>query len=87
MEEPGRLILSIPADYGWSLYVDGEKTEITAWENALLSVSLSEGTHEIYLRYTTPGLLPGMAVSAGCIGLFALLSLCRWEKKRRMSHE
>ena len=87
VEEPGRLILSIPADYGWSLYVDGEKTEFTAWEYALLSVSLSEGTHEIYLRYTTPGLLPGMAVSAGCIGLFALLSLCRWEKKRRMSHE
>ena len=82
VKETGRLILSIPADEGWKLYVDGIRTEIEPWQNALIGVSLTPGEHEIYLRYETPGLAVGMMISAGCVCIFVILCVCRyWRKK------
>ena len=82
VKETGRLILSIPADEGWKLYVDGIRTEIEPWQDALIGVSLTPGEHEIYLRYETPGLAVGMMISAGCVGIFMILCVYRyWRKK------
>jgi uncharacterized membrane protein YfhO len=82
--EPGRLILSIPADEGWSLYVDGVLTPIETFEDAWIGVSLAKGTHSISLRYTTPGLHMGAAISIGAVLLF-LISIFLHNRKRRVS--
>jgi uncharacterized membrane protein YfhO len=76
----GRLVLSIPAQSGWTLYVDGKKTPIESFQDALVSVRLSEGTHRIRLTYCTPGLSAGAAVSAACVLLFLLTM---WLRRRR----
>lgn len=81
VEKAGRLILSVPADQGWTLYVDGEKTEITPFIDALIGVHLDEGEHEIALRYTTPGLKAGAAVSGGAIVLFGISMLLARRRK------
>lgn len=83
VSEAGRLILPVPADQGWELYVDGRKTQINPFFDALIAVHLEEGNHTIRLQYTTPGLKIGAAVSAGALGLFALsMLLCGiWKKK------
>ena len=82
VSEAGRLILPVPADQGWELYVDGRKTQINPFFDALIAVHLEEGNHTIRLQYTTPGLKIGAAVSAGALGLFALSMLCGiWKKK------
>ncbi len=68
--EAGRLIFSIPSEEGWTLYVDGERSEILDFKDTFISVYLEEGHHEIELRYMTPGLKLGVILSATCVGLF-----------------
>lgn len=70
--EAGRLILSIPSEEGWTLYVDGKETEIFDFKDTFISVYLEEGQHEIELKYMTPGLILGAALSIVCVCLFAL---------------
>lgn len=77
ISKAGRLILSVPADEGWELYVDGDKTQIQPFQDAFIGMYLEEGEHEIRLRYTTPGLKMGAAVSAGAVALFLLCMLFR----------
>ena len=55
VQNAGRLILSVPADEGWTLYVDGKETEIEPLADALVGVHLEKGSHTIKLCYTTPG--------------------------------
>lgn len=80
ISDPGRLILSIPYDSGWKLYVDGEETEIEPFREALIGVHLEEGEHEIRLAYMTPGLGVGAFVSGSCVLLFITAMFIR---KRR----
>ncbi len=75
--EAGRLLLTVPCESGWTLYVDGKETKITAFEDAFISVYLEEGEHRIRLVYRTPGLAEGGAVSAFCLCVFVLLQLGR----------
>lgn len=77
VEQEGRLILSVPSEEGWTLYVDGEETPITDFADALISVHLEEGKHSIRLCYETPGLFLGGMISAGSAAVFVLLVLCR----------
>ena len=77
----GRLILSVPSQEGWELLVDGKKTKIESWKDALISVPLREGTHEIRLSYHTPGLKAGAAISAGSVMLFVISMLIRSKRK------
>ena len=82
VREPGLLVLSVPADEGWSLRVDGEPAEITAWQNALIGVDLASGEHEIELCYTTPYIREGAAVSVACVLLFAVYAAGRGRKRK-----
>ncbi len=80
--EPGRLILSIPSESGWTLYVDGKETEIMDFKDTFISVYLENGFHKIELKYMTPGLTMGAVISGCCIGLFALTMGLRKRKVR-----
>ncbi len=67
---PGQLVLSIPYDPGWTLYVDGAKTPMDLFEDTFISIELDEGTHTIALNYFPKGFIPGVIVSVVCILLF-----------------
>ena len=71
----GRLVLSIAYEPGWTLRVDGAKTEISLFENTFISVPLTEGTHTISLSYFPKGLISGGIVSVISIALFSALCL------------
>ncbi len=82
-----RLLLTIPADEGWTILVDGKKTAPDAAFGALLSVSLTPGQHRIALRYVPPGFAAGTAVTAGTILLLTALFLGRWSRRRRKNRQ
>lgn len=82
VEEAGRLIFSIADDDGWKLFVDGRETEPQIFGEGFISVSLEEGSHEIVLKYRTPGFVPGAAVSGGCAAAFLLLVWIRRRKRK-----
>jgi uncharacterized membrane protein YfhO len=82
VSEEGSLVLSIPSQSGWTLYVDGEQTPVESFQEALIRVPLEKGTHSIRLTYRTPGLMEGAAVSAGSVLLFVVSLLIRRTRPR-----
>ena len=69
----GQLVLSIPYDPGWTLYVDGVRTDMELFEDTFISADLDEGMHTIELKYFPKGFILGVIVSVICIILFAAL--------------
>lgn len=76
-KKAGKLVFSIPYVPGWTLFVDGNEVETTAFADAFISADVAAGNHEISLRYQTPNLVLGGVVSALCIIAFLLLLIAR----------
>lgn len=75
------LCFSIPYDSGWTAYVDGQKTKLYQANTAFMAVELPVGYHTVELRYWTPGLTAGIAMSAaGVVGL-AVMAVLRKKAK------
>ncbi len=87
VSEAGRLILAITDESGWTLYVDGVETPMQDFKETFISVHLEEGQHTIELKYMSPGLGIGAAITGGCIGLFGLTMLIRSLLEKRKSLE
>lgn len=62
------LLFTVPYDKGWTVRVDGIKTNCEMAFDALMAVPLSEGSHVITMNYVPSGLLIG--------GMITLLSAC-----------
>ena len=62
------LCITVPYEDGWTAYVDGKETEILRANYAFMGLNLSEGHHEIVLKFQVPYLTNGIIVS--------LVSLC-----------
>lgn len=70
VRKPGLLYLSIPADDGWSVTVDGEKARITAVGEAMIAVRLDAGLHVVALDYEAPGFSLGVKISIASLAIF-----------------
>ena len=70
VHEPSLLYLSIPADEGWSLTVDGEARRITPLGDAMIAVHLEPGLHAIALDYEAPGFALGLKISVISLAVF-----------------
>lgn len=64
------LCIQIPRCSGLRAYVDGEEQPLLKADTMFSALALEAGSHEIELRYTTPGLIPGVLISAAAILLF-----------------
>ena len=72
---PQILCLQIPHTAGWAAYVDGNRVEILQADTMFSALLVPEGSHDIELRYQTPGLRFGAAVSLGTLVLLVLFIL------------
>ena len=77
VKEGGLLVTSIPAQAGWTARVDGARVDMGRLLDTFLTVELPRGARTVELRYTAPGLIPGMALGA--------LSLLLWAGGRYLS--
>ncbi len=59
-DDPSTLVTTIPAEPGWTAYVDGETVSTGVCWDTFLTVELTPGTHQVTFRYTPPGLIPGL---------------------------
>ena len=75
------LCLQIPRCRGMRAFVDGRETELLQADTMFSALLLEAGTHEIELRYRTPGLAAGAAVSVIAFVIFFAV-LCRRSKGR-----
>ena len=75
VEENGAVLFtSLPADPGWTVWVDGEQTTWDTVSDAFLTVKLSKGTHRVTFTFFPVGLREGMlvTVASGSIGLLGV---------------
>lgn len=83
VKKAGRLVFSIAKEDGWKLSVDGKEIESEIFAEAFLSTYLEEGVHEIELKYETPGLKTGFAVSSVSVLLFAATQILKKRLKKQ----
>ncbi len=83
MEQDGYLFTSIPFDSGFTVWVDGEKAEYTAFSDTFLLLPLSAGTHEIRTSYVPRGFWPGFALTALSVLLLAVWGVYQLFKQKR----
>lgn len=76
------LMTTIPCDGGWKIYIDGKESEIIKLADYFCGTLISEGEHEILLKYTVPGIKSGAAISL--LSLAALLTVIIIKRKSAM---
>lgn len=80
---PRTLCTTVPAEDGWTAYVDGAEVETGRWLDTFLSLELPAGAHEVELRYIPPGLVPGIALGVlAAAGLAAAYTISNQKKKK-----
>lgn len=74
------LICSIPYDKGWSVYIDGKKTETNNIYGALISVNVPAGEHTVTLKYMPVNFILGCIITSLCIiiliGIYTFKKMC-----------
>lgn len=82
-DKDSTVMLSIPYDEGWTLYVDGERAEYKALAGTFFGIDLTAGEHIIEMKYRTPYLNAGiMATAVGVIGLAGWCAVDFLRKKK-----
>ncbi|MCR5717756.1 MAG: YfhO family protein [Oscillospiraceae bacterium] len=79
------LYMSVPYEEGWKVYVDGQKSDLFPLFGGMCGVNLTEGTHEIEMRYSPQGFIPGLCVTVVSLAILVLLYLK--ERKDRLKAE
>lgn len=80
-EEPTGLLLSIPYDKGWTVTVDGVKSDLSpVFGGGMSMLEVTEGTHEIEMAYRSPGLRGGLIVTCVSAVLCAAIRLIHRRK-------
>ncbi|MDE6034423.1 MAG: YfhO family protein [Ruminococcus sp.] len=81
--QDGILFLSMPYEKGWTVYVDGEKSETMPVLHAMTGTRVSAGHHTITLKYVPEGFVTGVTVSGSAVLIFIVIAFLDLRKKRR----
>lgn len=74
--------LSIPYDTGFTILVDGKKTNYERVNEAFIGFEIEKGKHKLEITYEAPFKKIGLLFSG--IGIVSLLSIIFYEKKHRV---
>ncbi len=85
LKEPGRLILSVPHEAGWTVLINGRKAEGELFGGCLMAFDLEPGEYGFELNYVPAGAGTGLAVSIGSIAFFAVFMLIQRKMRNRRS--
>ena len=84
-DREGLLYTSIPQDGGWHAYVDGEEIEPRLVGDVMVSVPMTEGSHEVAFVYRNSAFAIGWKISAICLLLLGM-TLPIYYGKRKKGH-
>lgn len=79
------LFSSIIYEKGWSVSVDGQKVDTSAFKDAFVSIPLTAGTHEVVFSYTPYGYPIGIAISLASVAVFVLICFCKGKRHQKVS--
>ena len=75
VKKDSTLMLTIPYEKGWTIYVDNKKVNYYEVLNTFIGIDINKGRHTVELKYETPGLKLGIIISL--ISLSTLLIISR----------
>lgn len=81
MEEEGKLLLTVPFDSGWRVFVNGVETVPELYADTFFSFDLKKGDNVIEMSYQIGNLKRGIVISV--IAIMALIALSLLEGYRR----
>lgn len=80
------LYSSIPYDEGWSVYIDGEKTDIIKIGNAMLGANIGKGEHTVEYVYRPRGILLGACITGSALlGIIAFYLVGKRKRKNELN--
>ena len=74
-KKAGLLFLTIPYSEGWHAWVDGKETEITPVNDALMSLKLDAGKHDIRIEYIPAGFKAGTYITCASVLMIVMLAV------------
>ncbi|HZE12976.1 MAG TPA: YfhO family protein, partial [Chthoniobacterales bacterium] len=81
LEHKSLLVIQTPYDPGWKAFQNGQTAAVVKVDGGLLGVALDGGQHTVELRYRTPFLGLGIAITA-CSIVILLVGVWRWPRLR-----
>jgi uncharacterized membrane protein YfhO len=72
-DKDGLLFTSIPYDKGWRVLVDSIEVTPVAFEDALIALDLTQGTHTVEFNYEPQGLAIGKIISISSLAILILI--------------
>ena len=75
------LVTTIPYSKGWQAKVDGKPVKINRTLGVFIGLKMKPGTHQITLKYRTPGVLVGAILSI--LGIISLIVFTLFLKKNK----
>lgn len=79
----GYVMCMIPCEKGWTVTVDGEKTEVLHGDIGFLAFKVAKGEHQIELTYQVPGMKYGIAAGGVCWILYlGIVVFAGYRKKK-----
>lgn len=67
------LMITVPYERGWHIYVDGKKVDYEEVYNTFMGVRLNKGKHQIKMVFYSPGIIIGSILSLIGITIFCYL--------------
>ncbi len=83
--DASQILVTLPYEAGYRVYVDGVKTEYNSYRDCFMTIPVPEGEHEIRIKYITPGIYTGIALSI--LFLFTLLLYTRFRNEKNIFGE
>ena len=71
--QDGILLISVPYEYGWEAYVDGQRTDILKADYGFSAINLNKGSHNIELKFNLPWFKEGIIISAFTLLILLIL--------------
>ncbi len=83
------LMTTIPVEKGWTVFVDGEKTDYIEVLDALIGVQLTPGEHTIEMSFVTAGYPAAVMITIAGLLIFAaaIIVYCRFFRGRTIKSE
>ena len=82
-DRDGLLYTSIPQNGNWSVQVDGQPAEVLTVGEAMVSVMLTEGEHQVVFTYRNAAFALGWKISLACAVVFLVLAYISRQKQSK----
>ncbi len=83
LQENKDIMVTLPYVRGYSIYVDGIKSDYASYRDALILIDASPGHHDILITYTAPGLVTGCIISVLSVLTIFVVFFIRKNKKKK----